>query len=142
TGHHAVARDARRQDRVLGWQRCGIGRAADFAGEGSARRLQEADRLPAAAVERRARKGSDRLQPDAARPRHSERDREAAIELRISDCGLRIGGAACALAVMAGADALAAQPPRELRWAGDPEGGAPFVEAGPARPELVIGFDV
>jgi polar amino acid transport system substrate-binding protein len=37
-----------------------------------------------------------------------------------------------------------AQPPqqRELRWAGDPEGGAPFVEADPADPNKVTGFDV
>ena len=31
---------------------------------------------------------------------------------------------------------------QELRWAGDPEGGAPFVEADPSRPERVVGFDV
>jgi len=37
--------------------------------------------------------------------------------------------------------ALAAQP-RELRWAGDSEGGAPFVEADPTHPEAVVGFDV
>ena len=35
-----------------------------------------------------------------------------------------------------------AQPPRELRWAGDPEGGAPFVEADPANPDKLVGFDV
>jgi polar amino acid transport system substrate-binding protein len=29
-----------------------------------------------------------------------------------------------------------------LRWAGDPEGGAPFVEASPNDPESVVGFDV
>ena len=29
-----------------------------------------------------------------------------------------------------------------LRWAGDPEGGAPFVEADPARPDQLVGFDV
>ena len=29
----------------------------------------------------------------------------------------------------------AAQPPRVLRWAGDPEGGAPFVEADPSHPD-------
>jgi len=29
-----------------------------------------------------------------------------------------------------------------LRWAGDPEGGAPFVEADPARPDSLVGFDV
>ena len=32
--------------------------------------------------------------------------------------------------------------PRVLRWAGDPEGGAPFVEADPAHPDRVTGFDV
>jgi polar amino acid transport system substrate-binding protein len=31
---------------------------------------------------------------------------------------------------------------RPFRWAGDPEGGAPFVEADPARPERLVGFDV
>ena len=30
----------------------------------------------------------------------------------------------------------------ELKWAGDPEGGAPFVEADPADPTKVTGFDV
>ena len=29
-----------------------------------------------------------------------------------------------------------------LRWAGDPEGGAPFVEADPSHPDPVVGFDV
>jgi polar amino acid transport system substrate-binding protein len=38
--------------------------------------------------------------------------------------------------------ALALQVPPELRWAGDPEGGAPFVEADPSRPDQVVGFDV
>lgn len=36
---------------------------------------------------------------------------------------------------------LFAQEP-ELKWAGDPEGGAPFVEADPADPNKVTGFDV
>ena len=31
---------------------------------------------------------------------------------------------------------------RNFRWAGDPEGGAPFVEADPARPDRLVGFDV
>src|SRR5262245_42712309 len=35
-----------------------------------------------------------------------------------------------------------AQTPTELRWAGDPEGGAPFVEADPSRPDQLVGFDV
>jgi polar amino acid transport system substrate-binding protein len=30
----------------------------------------------------------------------------------------------------------------EFRWAGDPEGGAPFVEADPAKPDKLVGFDV
>jgi polar amino acid transport system substrate-binding protein len=29
-----------------------------------------------------------------------------------------------------------------LRWAGDPEGGAPFVEADPEHPDRLVGFDV
>jgi polar amino acid transport system substrate-binding protein len=37
--------------------------------------------------------------------------------------------------------AVAAQP-RVLRWAGDPEGGAPFVEADPSHPDQLVGFDV
>jgi polar amino acid transport system substrate-binding protein len=40
------------------------------------------------------------------------------------------------------ASVAAAQTPAELRWAGDAEGGAPFVEADPARPDVVSGFDV
>jgi polar amino acid transport system substrate-binding protein len=37
--------------------------------------------------------------------------------------------------------AAPSQPP-VLRWAGDPEGGAPFVEANPNNPDEVVGFDV
>ena len=56
---------------------------------------------------------------------------------------------------MAGSSASAQPPPldsrsgrpeqsrrAEFRWAGDAEGGAPFVEADPARPDVVSGFDV
>jgi polar amino acid transport system substrate-binding protein len=32
--------------------------------------------------------------------------------------------------------------PADLRWGGDAEGGAPFVEADPADPSRVVGFDV
>jgi polar amino acid transport system substrate-binding protein len=35
-----------------------------------------------------------------------------------------------------------AQGSRELVWAGDAEGGAPYVEADPANPERMIGFEV
>jgi His/Glu/Gln/Arg/opine family amino acid ABC transporter permease subunit len=37
---------------------------------------------------------------------------------------------------------LAADTPPPLVWAADPEGGAPFVEADPARPDQVVGFEV
>jgi polar amino acid transport system substrate-binding protein len=36
----------------------------------------------------------------------------------------------------------AAEPPLVFRWAGDPEGGAPYVEANPSNPDEVVGFDV
>ena len=44
------------------------------------------------------------------------------------------------LAAPAAAGQAAARPP--LRWGGDAEGGAPFVEADPADPSRVRGFDV
>jgi polar amino acid transport system substrate-binding protein len=44
--------------------------------------------------------------------------------------------------VIAFATPASAQNAGVLRWAGDPEGGAPFVEADPARPDQLIGFDV
>ncbi len=36
----------------------------------------------------------------------------------------------------------AADAPIPFRWAGDPEGGAPFVEADPSRPDVLVGLDV
>ncbi len=45
--------------------------------------------------------------------------------------------AAVALPLPASAD-----PPPVLRWAGDPEGGAPFVEADPEHADKLVGFDV
>jgi polar amino acid transport system substrate-binding protein len=45
--------------------------------------------------------------------------------------------------VCAAAAAASAQPAApELRWGGDAEGGAPFVEADPRDPTRVVGFDV
>ncbi len=46
------------------------------------------------------------------------------------------------LAVVVLTVAIHAQSPRPLRWGGDAEGGAPFVEADPADPAKVAGFDV
>jgi polar amino acid transport system substrate-binding protein len=45
-----------------------------------------------------------------------------------------------ALLLLAGGHPLLAQ--QDLRWGGDAEGGAPFVEADPADPSRVRGFDV
>jgi polar amino acid transport system substrate-binding protein len=47
----------------------------------------------------------------------------------------------CAVAGWGGSR-LEAQHASELRWGGDAEGGAPFVEADPQRPDRVVGFDV
>ena len=46
------------------------------------------------------------------------------------------------LLLSAGALFAAATRSPELRWGGDAEGGAPFVEADPADPSKVRGFDV
>lgn len=47
------------------------------------------------------------------------------------------------LVAAASGPALRAQtPPQQLRWGGDAEGGAPFVEADPNQPDRVVGFDV
>jgi len=53
---------------------------------------------------------------------------------------IRISSLIVASLVAAGAANAGAQP--EFRWAGDSEGGAPFVEADPAHPDEVAGFDV
>jgi polar amino acid transport system substrate-binding protein len=46
------------------------------------------------------------------------------------------------LLVSAGPPLLFSQTPPIFRWAGDAEGGAPYVEADPADPSRVVGFDV
>jgi polar amino acid transport system substrate-binding protein len=48
---------------------------------------------------------------------------------------------AAAVLVLLAQSPGAVQPPL-LRWAGDPEGGAPFVEADPRDPSKLVGFDV
>src|SRR5437899_1534631 len=53
---------------------------------------------------------------------------------------VRCAALAAVVCVAFGAHPIAQ--PRELRWAGDPEGGAPFVEADPAHPDTLVGFDV
>jgi len=47
-----------------------------------------------------------------------------------------------ALLVFLTAAPSTAQSTSLLRWAGDPEGGAPYVEANPDRPKELVGFDV
>jgi polar amino acid transport system substrate-binding protein len=54
----------------------------------------------------------------------------------------RAGRVAATLAACAIAAASAAGQTDVFRWAGDPEGGAPFVEADPSRPDVLVGFDV
>ena len=49
---------------------------------------------------------------------------------------------AVAIAVALAASPLSAQGTQILRWGGDAEGGAPFVEADPADPNKLVGFDV
>src|SRR5688500_16478107 len=50
--------------------------------------------------------------------------------------------AAAAIVLWLAAIPVLAQDERELRWAGDAEGGAPFVEADPRDPSRLVGFDV
>jgi polar amino acid transport system substrate-binding protein len=50
-------------------------------------------------------------------------------------------GAVSAICLLLASGARA-QPASELRWGGDPEGGAPFVEADPNDPTHLVGFDV
>ena len=53
------------------------------------------------------------------------------------------GGVLCILlALFSGSLPARADERRDLRWAGDPEGGAPFVEADPSNPDTLVGFDV
>ena len=47
-----------------------------------------------------------------------------------------------ALTALVPVSVSAAPSERDFLWAGDPEGGAPFVEADPAQPDKVVGFDV
>jgi len=55
--------------------------------------------------------------------------------------GLRIFTLTTGL-IVAAAWSAAAQNSRELVWAADPEGGAPFAEADPLHPDRVVGFEV
>jgi polar amino acid transport system substrate-binding protein len=50
--------------------------------------------------------------------------------------------ASFAAAILSLASSAPAQSATELRWGGDPEGGAPFVEADPDDPTRLVGFDV
>src|SRR5262245_41171053 len=69
-----------------------------------------------------------------ARPYHSA---------GLKACATRTTAAATAALIVAFAVTLAgADAPTVFRWAGDPEGGAPFVEADPSHPDVLVGFDV
>ena len=49
---------------------------------------------------------------------------------------------AALLIVATSSMASAQSAPAPFRWAGDPEGGAPYVEASPTDPDTLVGFDV
>jgi polar amino acid transport system substrate-binding protein len=59
---------------------------------------------------------------------------------RISRCATLLGALLLASCGRSASPETAAKPP--FRWGGDAEGGAPFVEADPADPSVVRGFDV
>jgi polar amino acid transport system substrate-binding protein len=65
--------------------------------------------------------------------------------LKLSSCRifriLRVCSLALALCLVVTSVARA-QPAPPFRWAGDAEGGAPFVEADPSHPDTLVGFDV
>ncbi len=48
----------------------------------------------------------------------------------------------CVWLLLVAARVAAQSTPPLLRWAGDPEGGAPYVEANPNNPDDLVGFDV
>jgi polar amino acid transport system substrate-binding protein len=70
-----------------------------------------------------------------------QRESDSAINTSIDVMSRFRAGAIAGLigAVLTGSPATAQSP---LRWGGDAEGGAPFVEADPRNPSHVIGFDV
>lgn len=53
-----------------------------------------------------------------------------------------LAGGLLAATFLRAADVGAFTSAGEFRWAGDPEGGAPFVEADPLHPDRLVGFDV
>ena len=55
---------------------------------------------------------------------------------------VRLASIIFGIALACGFAAIASAQPTVLRWAGDAEGGAPFVEADPSHPDRVVGFDV
>ena len=59
--------------------------------------------------------------------------------MRLIPAVTRVGLVAVASLLAAAAPALSQA---ELRWGGDAEGGAPFVEADPSDPTRVVGFEV
>jgi polar amino acid transport system substrate-binding protein len=56
--------------------------------------------------------------------------------------GLVLGACALAWPALLSAQTPAERPVTPLRWGGDAEGGAPFVEADPRHPDTVVGLDV
>src|SRR5438874_1620592 len=68
----------------------------------------------------------------------SGRFRVTSIDVMFRCCA-RAGAVLLGAAVLTGSSAAAQTP---LRWGGDAEGGAAFVDADPRQPSPVVGFDV
>jgi len=68
---------------------------------------------------------------------HRPRPSVTAPLLRSISCALA-SFALCASPAFPAPAAPPASPPAELRWGGDAEGGAPFVEADPADPTFIL----
>jgi polar amino acid transport system substrate-binding protein len=88
-------------------------------------------------VDRPERRPHPRVLAEA--PRRLPEDGARVSERRLGEKTVRH---AATLLVLAAAAPLAAAAGGTLRWGGDAEGGAPFVEADPADPARVRGFDV
>src|SRR6266545_3396358 len=85
-----------------------------------------------------------------ADPRHGDRSRRSIrasyVQYRPPPQSMRLlclrGAALFVFLAVAHAATADAQSRPELRWGGDAEGGAPFVEADPNDPSRVVGFEV
>src|SRR4051812_12414041 len=116
------------------------GVAATVAPEGSSARAFASVRFQTVTASPRRSMPSTIPLPSSPVPRNAT---FAIVDLQVESTAVRFKVAhafrrAIAIAaVLTAVRAVAAQP-RVLRWAGDPEGGAPYVEADPSHPDRVV----